>query len=367
MRVAQRRYQRSIDPASHGLLLNGYRQKKEEFASILLTMKRESWERYVQEEWRSNAWGITFQIATGKGVLKRNQRVKIDGQTIRRNKNIRYMGVMLDEKYDFMTHVENECEKALRAMNKIISIGQGRFKLSMKLIRLYHQGMLVSVVGYGAGTYLALGLKGEEESGIVLDKEGKYGETLLSGWEWSTCGPLFARRLTDTGNCDCGREAMPEHVVLECIETLEDKMNLQILLQASMVKLVLSPEVVILWVVSRAKSPVGCLPQVAERGMPTPAGALTDLGTIRSRVWWDTHRGQVSGVTCKCNNKCRTITHEWKVKLFEDDHKLDENMQGTFSMGLIHAVPVNLRQHGKLPPFKAISFVKKCELCVQIS
>nr|CAD7451926.1 unnamed protein product [Timema tahoe] len=69
-------------------------------------------------------------------LLKRNPRVNIDGQTIRRSKDTRYLGVVMDEKRDFMTHVENAYGKALRAMNKIINIGQGRFKQSMRLIRL---------------------------------------------------------------------------------------------------------------------------------------------------------------------------------------------------------------------------------------
>nr|CAD7420364.1 unnamed protein product [Timema poppensis] len=53
---------------------------------------------------------------------------------------------------------------------------------------------------------------------------------------------LFARRLTNTGTCDCGREATPEHVVLGCIETLEDGMNLQIPSQASTVYHILRDE-----------------------------------------------------------------------------------------------------------------------------
>nr|CAD7442241.1 unnamed protein product [Timema bartmani] len=36
-------------------------------------------------------------------------------------------------------------------------------------------------------------------------------------------------------------------------------------------------------------------PQVMGRGMPAPARAFTDLGTIRSRARWDTQRGRVPG------------------------------------------------------------------------
>nr|CAD7263616.1 unnamed protein product [Timema shepardi] len=207
-----------------------------------------------------------LQQISEQGVLKRNPRVKIDGQTIRRSKDTRYLGVMLDEKCDFMTHVENTCRKALRTMNKIIN----------------------------------------------------------------------------RGTCDCDRKATPEHVVLECIETLEDRMNLQIPLQASTVYHILRDvdrwsllnaitdnvskyerdkrrnqplthrvqptwrqvcdaelELSGIWSVHQS---IGWLlsvqkmdrkwseisgrvpPQVVRRVMPTPTGALVDLGTIRSRL-----------------------------------------------------------------------------------
>nr|CAD7441526.1 unnamed protein product [Timema bartmani] len=215
----------------------------------------------VEEELRSNAWGIPFQIATGKVrpptiistlrkpvklgriseaadktpyfqtktektrdkvVLNRNLRVKIDGQTIRRSKGTRYLGVMLDERRHFMTHVENVCGRALRSMNKIISTGQGRFKLSMRLIRLYHQTMLVSIVGYGAGIWpLNLELrrraalywirKGDMKKVASLTRAGittglqvrKYlEEEWQDEWEWSKTGrrthkifPSVAERL----------------------------------------------------------------------------------------------------------------------------------------------------------------------------
>nr|CAD7434438.1 unnamed protein product [Timema monikensis] len=48
------------------MLLDIYRRKKEKYESALRLDKRESWERYVQEELINNAWGIPFQIVTGK-------------------------------------------------------------------------------------------------------------------------------------------------------------------------------------------------------------------------------------------------------------------------------------------------------------
>nr|CAD7453793.1 unnamed protein product [Timema tahoe] len=42
------------------------------------------------------------------------------------------------------------------------------------------------------------------------------------------------------------------------------------------------------------------LPQVAWRGMSVPAGALADLGAIRSRAWWDTQRGRPLEENVEC-------------------------------------------------------------------
>nr|CAD7437605.1 unnamed protein product [Timema bartmani] len=187
-------------------------------------------------------------------LLKRNPRVNIDGQTIRRSKDTRYLGVVMDEKRDFMTHVENAYGKALRAMNKIINIGQGRFKQSMRLIRLYHQAMLVSIVGYGAGALsgayktvatdalcVALGiwplnLEVRRRAALYWIRKGdmeKVANLTRAGITTGLQAAIFTRRLMDTGICDYGREVTPEHVVLECIETFEDRMNLQIPLQGA--------------------------------------------------------------------------------------------------------------------------------------
>nr|CAD7429651.1 unnamed protein product [Timema monikensis] len=145
-------------------------------------------------------------------------------------------------------------------MNKINSIGQGGFKLSMRLIRLYHQAKLVSIVGYGAGALcVVLGIwpldlevrrraalywirKGDMEkvanltrAGITTELQPSPGLVHFISGHGPYKASLFARRLTDTGVCDCVREVTPKHVALECIEMLEDRMNLQIPLQASTV------------------------------------------------------------------------------------------------------------------------------------
>nr|CAD7405581.1 unnamed protein product [Timema poppensis] len=267
-----------------------------------------------------------------RGTLKRDPLIRIDGQTIRRRGNVRYLGVILDEKRNFIAHVVGACGRALRLMNKIINIGMGRFRLSMRCIRLYHQVLLTSIVGYGASTWafrlrqvvqsarlrslqrnillrlsgafktvatdslsVALGIwpldlevrrraalywlrKGnlarvEDLTRGGVDTKRGIREALLDEWQgkWDRGekgrrtyrifpsirerlnmkylepstgmvhyltghGPyratLFRLGLTDNDKCDCGEEATPEHVVLECDVTREARLELQTPLQA---------------------------------------------------------------------------------------------------------------------------------------
>nr|CAD7397862.1 unnamed protein product [Timema poppensis] len=376
-RKARRWYQVEVEPMKKEVLLVTYRIRKEEYESALALAKREGWERYVQEELRNNAWGVPFQIATGKirppamistlrrpeggmtvgweesarlllslapakttyvlfrGELKRDPMIKMDGRSIRRSRNTRYLGVTLDEKRNFTAHVENACVRALRVMNKIIGIGNKRFMLPMRCIRLYHQALLVSIVGYGASVWahrlkrvvqrvrvrsmqrsvllrlsgafrtvatdslcVALGIwpldlevrkraalywlrKGDlvkvgELTRVGVSTKGQVREALLDEWQsdWDASdtgrrtyrifpdvrermrmeylelstgmvhyitghGPyraaLFSRGMTDSDKCDCGEKATPEHVVLECPQTLEARADLQVPLQASTV------------------------------------------------------------------------------------------------------------------------------------
>nr|CAD7577384.1 unnamed protein product [Timema californicum] len=58
-----------------------------------------------------------------KGIVKRDPIIKVEGPKIRESRSNRYLGVTLDEKMNFSEHVET-CAKAMRVMNRIISIGQ---------------------------------------------------------------------------------------------------------------------------------------------------------------------------------------------------------------------------------------------------
>nr|CAD7432176.1 unnamed protein product [Timema monikensis] len=87
-----------------------------------------------------------------KGLVK-NKTVKVDGHIIMRSRSSRYLGVMLDEKRNFAEHLETIYAKSMRAMNRIISIGQRGFHLPMTLIHKYHQTILLSIIGYGASAW----------------------------------------------------------------------------------------------------------------------------------------------------------------------------------------------------------------------
>lgn len=88
-----------------------------------------------------------------KGKLQRNPTLKINGQSIRRSRTVRYLGIDLDEKLTFMPHIERVSAKANRLMNRFISLGMTKFRLPPRAIKLYHEAILVSIVGYGAGIW----------------------------------------------------------------------------------------------------------------------------------------------------------------------------------------------------------------------
>nr|CAD7410058.1 unnamed protein product [Timema cristinae] len=56
--------------------------------------------------------------------FKRDPIIKIADQTIRWSKMVRYLGVMIDEKQSFLSHMDNVCGRALWTMNGKVSIGQ---------------------------------------------------------------------------------------------------------------------------------------------------------------------------------------------------------------------------------------------------
>ncbi|KAJ8970306.1 hypothetical protein NQ314_001299 [Rhamnusium bicolor] len=50
--------------------------------------------------------------------------------------------------------------------------------------------------------------------------------------------------------------------------------------------------------------------------------------------------------TCKCYFDCKKLTHENKLRLFNEFYKQDFNTQGTYLMGLLHLGNIKRRRHG---------------------
>ena len=111
----------------------------------------------ILDNWCSTA---KLKIAASKttymllrGSMRRNPIIKIGTDSIRRQKTTRYLGVHIDERCNFASHVEEVRTKAERAMMKLTRIGQRRFYLPLRIVTLYHNSILSSMVGYAAGVW----------------------------------------------------------------------------------------------------------------------------------------------------------------------------------------------------------------------
>ena len=109
-----------------------------------------------------NSWCSTakLQVAAAKttymflkGTLGRDPILKIGDVRIARSKTTKYLGLHMDEKLGFRAHVEMVRIKGEKIMMKIAAIGQRRFYLPLNILQLYHNTILSSIVGYGAGVW----------------------------------------------------------------------------------------------------------------------------------------------------------------------------------------------------------------------
>nr|CAD7461847.1 unnamed protein product [Timema tahoe] len=138
IRRTRRRYHRCRNPFVREVLLEIYRGRKREFEEGLKEEKRKSWEEYVKEELQQGPWGIPFKIAAGKirpptmlSTLKRE-----DGSTTTNwEESARLLMETLLPDDDEEADTEEQRE---------------RFHLPMRIIKTYHQAILLSIVGYGA-------------------------------------------------------------------------------------------------------------------------------------------------------------------------------------------------------------------------
>ncbi|KAG8291513.1 hypothetical protein J6590_058282 [Homalodisca vitripennis] len=65
---------------------------------------------------------------------------------------------------------------------------------------------------------------------------------------------------------------------------------------------------------------------------------------------------------CKCKNECKTISPDWKLKLFADFYNLEDNVkQNNLLMGLLILIPVKRRRHGNYTNEKDSR--RQCTIC----
>ena len=87
------------------------------------------------------------------GSMRRNPMIRNGQNKISQQKVTTYLGVHLDDNLSFRSHVELMRIKAEKIMMKLIGIGQRRFYLLLKIVSLYHNAILSSIVGYAAGVW----------------------------------------------------------------------------------------------------------------------------------------------------------------------------------------------------------------------
>nr|CAD7416163.1 unnamed protein product [Timema poppensis] len=184
-----------------------------------------------------------------KGRLARDPTIKVGRKSIRRSLTVRYLGVTPDENRNFTAHMEQVTGKTLSVINKTISMRQRRFYLPMRIIKTYHQNILLSIVSYEACIW-AHRLTNVVPAKVIQGLQRNILPRLAGAyWTVATDSPSVALEnkhlqpsqglvhfitaslrklgLTESGTCDCGEEGTPEHVVLEFILTLEARRNYQ--------------------------------------------------------------------------------------------------------------------------------------------
>ena len=88
-----------------------------------------------------------------RGSLRRSPRLRVGDAPVRLLRVTKYLGLHIDQSLSFVPLVEQARLKGERLLMKVATIGQRRFHLPLKTIATYHNSLLVSVVGYGAGVW----------------------------------------------------------------------------------------------------------------------------------------------------------------------------------------------------------------------
>lgn len=88
-----------------------------------------------------------------KGKLSRDPQIKYKGSLIRRSKQTRYLGIILDETRLYSNHITNVCERASATMHKIARLALKEYKLPFRQMKIHLDVILASIVGYGASVW----------------------------------------------------------------------------------------------------------------------------------------------------------------------------------------------------------------------
>jgi len=107
--------------------------------------------------------------------LIRGPSVKYENKSIARVNTVKYLGVTIDEKLNFNAHIEETDHKMLTKGNKLVTLANTRFKLPLRLVKLYNSQIINAIGTYGSSIW-AHRLK--ENKSLQTSKEQYFYECL---------------------------------------------------------------------------------------------------------------------------------------------------------------------------------------------
>lgn len=91
-----------------------------------------TWARGAQMEIAANK--TSYSIV--KGVVNRNPTIRLNNQHVSRQNVVKFLGLLVDEKLHFLTHIPTICAKSKAAMQKIASIAQRDLKIPLRHVQI---------------------------------------------------------------------------------------------------------------------------------------------------------------------------------------------------------------------------------------
>jgi hypothetical protein len=131
------------------ILLQGESRKELESLGMRAIEKTNTW-------CKLNKMEIAVQKTTMlmlKGVLQRDPIIKLNNQSIKRSKTAKYLGVQLDKKLNFATHIEDMCNRSIKTMHNILSLSSRQYKIPLNIAQIYLSGVFSAIIGYSASVW----------------------------------------------------------------------------------------------------------------------------------------------------------------------------------------------------------------------